>query len=246
MSAKIFTAHVVAMLRDIIRTPSFAVPAIVFPAMFYSIFALSWARTGSTSANTMLCSYVGFAVVGVTLFQFGVGIATERGRPWERYLRSLPVTVETRFAARIVVAGIVAAMAAGLVAIVARCFSPLTLDAMQWVKLGLFALGGAVPFVMLGVAIAYNAPPRGALPITNIIYLLCSFAGGFWIPPQYLPSLAAAVSPYLPTRQYAELLWSVVGPHDAGHAALMLFYFTAAFSALAIAGYRRDERIRYA
>ena len=113
--------------------------------------------------------------------------------------------------------------------------------------LGGYATVGAIPFVMLGLAIAYAAPARGALPITNIVYLLSAFAGGFWMPVQMLPSFAAAISPYLPTRQYGELLWSVTSPdHDPVHAALMLGYFTLAFSLIAIIGYRRDERARYA
>lgn len=247
MSLKIFAAHVAALLRDILRTPSFVVPAVIFPAMFYSIFALSFARHNSDIANSMMTSYVGFAVVGVAMFQFGVGVANERGRPWERYIRSLPVRPEVRFAARVVVAMIVAALAAGLVAFVGRMFSPVTLTAAQWLVLGGYTALGAVPFVMLGLAIAYLAPPRGALPITNIVYLLSAFAGGLWMPPQLLPSFAAAVSPFLPTRQYGELIWSVTSPgHDPMHAALMLGYFTVAFSVLAIVGYRRDERTRYA
>ncbi len=247
MSAKIFIAHVAALFRDILRTPSFVVPAIIFPAMFYAIFALTYARHDSATANMVMSSYVVFAIVGVAMFQFGVGVANERGRPWERYIRSLPVHVEVRFAARVLVAMIVATMAAGLVAVLARIFTPVTLTAAQWLTLGGYAALGAMPFVMLGLAIAYIAPPRGALPITNIVYLLSAFAGGLWMPPQYLPSFAAALSPYLPTRQYGELIWSVTGAgHDALHAALMLGYFTLAFSALAIIGYRRDERARYA
>jgi ABC-2 type transport system permease protein len=247
MSFKIFAAHVAALLRDILRTPSFVVPAVIFPAMFYSIFALPYARQNSDVANMVMTSYVAFAIVGVAMFQFGVGVANERGRPWERYIRSLPVRVELRFAARVLVAMIVAAMAAGLVAILGRTLSPVTLTAVQWLSLGGYAALGAVPFVMLGLAIAYIAPPRGALPITNIVYLLSAFAGGLWMPPQMLPSFAAAISPYLPTRQYGELIWSITSPgHDPMHAALMLGYFTLAFSIVAIIGYRRDERARYA
>jgi ABC-2 type transport system permease protein len=194
-----------------------------------------------------MCSYAAFSLVGVTLFQFGVGVANERGRPWERYLRTLPVSIGTRFCARIAVALVFGLAAAGLVALEARLLTPIDFTAMQWLTLAAYTLCGAAPFVLIGIAIAYWVAPRGALPVTNIVYLLCSFAGGFWMPPQYLPSFAAVVSPYLPTRQYGELLWSVAqSGHDARTAALALAGFGVAFAVIGAIGYRRDERARYA
>jgi ABC-2 type transport system permease protein len=247
MNVSLFRVHAATMLRELVRTPAFAVPTVLFPAMFYVIFALQYARTSSTAANAILAAYVAFAVVGVTLFQFGVGIATERGRPWERYQRTLPVSIETRFLARIAVATIFGLAAAGLVAAIAALFSPLSLNAGEWILLVASAALGAMPFVMIGVAIAYWVPPRGAQPITSALYLLMSFAGGLWIPPQDLPAFAAGISPWLPTRQFGELLWSATGTaHDGLQAALFLGIYTLVFSAIAIAGYRRDERTRYA
>lgn len=247
MSIKILFAHVNVLLRDLLRTPAYVVPGILFPAMFYGIFGMNFARGNPAAANQILTSFVAFAIVGVTLFQFGVSVAMERGRPWERYLRSLPVRVETRFVARIIVAIAMALAAAGLIAILARLFTPITLTAMQWAQLGAYALLGAVPFVVLGLAVAYVAPPRGALPIVNIIYLLGSVAGGFWMPLEILPHFVTVISPYVPMRQYGELLWGVTLPgHNAAHAAMSLAYFTLAFAAIAIFGYRRDEKARYA
>jgi len=239
-------AHTVTTLREVVRTPAFIVPTVGFPAMFYLLFGLPYAR-GAAAADFLVCSFVAFALVGVTLFQFGVGIASERGRPWERYLRTLPVSVGDRFAARILVALIVGCAAGGLVALEARLLSPIDFTGVQWGLLALYSLCGATPFVLLGIAVAYWVHPRGALPVVNIIYLLCSFGGGFWMPPQELPSVVAQISPYLPTRQYGELLWSIAEPgHDAVHAAWMLLAFAAGFTVIAIAGYRRDERVRYA
>ena len=247
MNLKILFVHVGILLRDLMRTPAYVVPAVIFPSMFFCLFGMPYARANAAAADFELASFTAFAVVGVALFQFGVGVATERGRPWERYLRSLPVSVGTRFMARIIVAVTVAMMSAGLLAILARAFTPVSLTLVQWFTLGGFAMLGAVPFVVIGLAIAYLTPPRGALPITNVVYLLGAYAGGFWMPPQFLPHIAAAISPYLPTRQYAELLWSIAeAGHDPARAALTLAYYALAFAAIAIFAYRRDEKARYA
>lgn len=247
MNLRLVLAHAALIFRAIARTPAFAIPAVVFPAMFYTIFALQFARSSPALADQMLCSYVAFGVIGVALFQFGVAIATERGRPWERYLRSLPASPEVRFVARIIVATAFAAAAGGLVALLGALLTPVTFTAVQWLELAAFSIAGAVPFVMLGAAIAYVVPPAGAMPVTNIVYLLCAFAGGLWIPPQFLPHFAAVLSPYLPTRAYGELLWGIALPgHDPTRWLLALAAFAFVFSIVAILGYRRDERTRYA
>ena len=247
MNIRLIMVHAALLFRSIARTPAFAVPVVIFPAMFYLIFALQFARSNAAVADQILGSYVAFAVMGVALFQFGVAVAAERGRPWERYLRSLPVRAEERFVARIVVATVFAAAAGFLVALLGALLTPVTFTFAQWLELALYAIAGAVPFVMMGVAIAYLVPASGALPITNIFYLLGAFAGGLWIPPQFLPKFAAVISPYMPTRAYGELLWGIALPgHDALRWLITLGVFSLAFSILAIVGYRRDERSRYA
>jgi ABC-2 type transport system permease protein len=246
MNARLLLTHTAEMSREIVRLPAFVIPTTFFPAMFYTIFGLPYAKSSSQAADVVMCSFIAFAIIGVTLFQFGVGIAVERGRPWERYVRTLPVSFDTRLGARIAVAMIFGLAAAGLVALVARIFTPIDFDAAQWLLLVLYASIGAVPFVVIGIAIAYWVAPRGALPITNIVYLLCSFAGGLWIPPQYLPRIAAAISPYLPTRQYADLLWSISTGSEHAQALVALGLYAMVFSVLAAVGYRRDERARYA
>jgi ABC-2 type transport system permease protein len=247
MNLRLVMSHASLVALAIARTPAFAVPTILFPAMFYTIFALQFARGNPGIADQMLASYVAFAVMGVAVFQFGVSIAAERGRPFERYLRSLPVRPEERFAARVLVAVGFAAVAGLFVALIGALFTPVTFTAVQWVQLAVYALAGAVPFVMMGLAIAYLVPAAGALPVTNIIYLLCAFAGGLWMPPQFLPNFAAVISSYLPTRAYGEVLWGIALPgHDVARWFIMLAIFAVAFSVLAIAGYRRDEKSRYA
>ena len=239
-------AHARLQLLDLFRSPGYVVPTVGFPALFFALFALPFARTSAPAANMLALSYMAFAVVGVTLYQFGVGIAAERGRPWERYLRTLPVTTAQRFAARILSAMVFAILAAAVVALVARAFTPVDLSALQWLTALACVLAGGVPFVLMGIAIGYWVSARAAVPLATACNLILAYAGGLWMPPQYLPHALQVVSPYLPTRAFGDLLWSVAGSGNAAHAIAVLFWYGAIFAGIAALGYRRDERVRYA
>jgi len=239
-------AHARLGFLDLIRSPGYAVPTVVFPAMFFALFDLPFARRNAEVANSTTLAFMVFAIVGVALYQFGVGIAQERGRPWERYLRTLPATASVRLSARIVTAAVFAVLTATVVALVARLFTPVDLTAAQWLRVYLYALLGGVPFVLIGIAIGYWTSARAAVPIATAANLLLAYGGGLWMPPSDLPHVVAQISPLLPTRQLADLLWSVTGGGSPLHAAAGLALYTAIFGMLASAGYRRDEQKRYA
>jgi len=239
-------AHARLQLLDLFRSPGYVVPTVGFPALFFALFALPFARTSATAANLLALSYIAFAVIGVTLYQFGVGIAAERGRPWERYLRTLPVTTAQRFAARILCAMVFGILAAAVVAIVARLFTPVDLTALQWLTALVYVLAGGIPFVLMGITIGYWVSARAAVPLATACNLVLAYAGGLRMPPQLLPHALQAVSPYLPTRAFGDLLWSIAGYGDAAHGIAVLFFYGAVFAGIASLGYRRDERVRYA
>lgn len=239
-------AHVRVQFLDLIRWPGYVVPTVVFPAMFFVLFDLPYARTSAANAAPLVLGFIVFAVVGVTLYQFGVGIAQERGRPWERYLRTLPVSAAERFGARIVTAMVFGLLTAAVVAITARILTPIDLSFAQWSRVLLFCIAGGVPFVLIGIAIGYWVSARAAVPIATALNLLLAYAGGLLIPPRYLPSFVTLISPYLPTREFADLLWSV--PRGGGIALPLvgLAVYAVFFAVAAAMGYRRDERRRYA
>lgn len=230
---------------QLIRLPGFVIPTLAFPAMFFAFFNLSFSRSHPAIAGYLMLSYVAFAIIGVTLFQFGVGIANERTTPWERYVRTLPAPVAARFGGRIAVAIVFGLIAAGIVVVVASLTTPVHFTAVQWGKIALASLAGGTVFTLFGIAIGYWCTPKSALPVANICYLLLSFAGGLWIQPSELPKFVQSISVYTPTRQFAVLLWSA--PDHVSYQALFgLTCFAAAFAVLAAIGYRRDERQKYA
>ena len=100
--------------------------------------------------------------------------------------------------------------------------------------------------MLIGISIGYWTSARAAVPIATACNLLLAYAGGLWMPPADLPAFVATISPYLPTRQFADLLWSVTGDGEAARALVGLAAYTVVFSVVAAIGYRRDERSRYA
>ena len=95
---------------ELLRYPSFSAPTLALPAVFFVFFALP--RAGGREA-VLLASFAAYAVLSVAFFQFGVGIATDRARPWETYVRTLPVGAGARMAARALSAIVFAAASVG-------------------------------------------------------------------------------------------------------------------------------------
>jgi ABC-2 type transport system permease protein len=236
--------HARAQLRELWRYPAFAVPTLVLPALFFLIFVVP--RVRPERANAFMAFYAAFGVLGIAFFQFGVGIANERVLPWELFLRVLPVSAFARFAARLVAALAFASAATALVLAVALLTTSAALPVADWAALVVVLALGAVPCALLGIAIGYWAPPRAALPLANLLYLLLAYAGGLWTGFGALPSAVEHVSPFLPTRQWAEALEAAVaGRGWPPGAAVAWIVYTLAFGALARAGYRRDEGARF-
>jgi ABC-2 type transport system permease protein len=242
---RLVVAHASFQGRELLNYPAFVLPTVALPALFFLLFAAP--RSDHASAPIFLALYAAFAVLGVAFFQFGVGIAAERGSPWELFLRTLPVSPLVRFAARLLVGLAFASAAAFAVAAVATVSTPVVLGAARWAELALALVLGGIPFGLLGIAVGYLTAPRVALPLANLLYLLLAYTGGLWTRPEELPAFAARISPLLPTRQWADVLAAAVTDSAVPLRAIAgLCGYTLGFGALALAAYRRDEGERFA
>jgi ABC-2 type transport system permease protein len=240
---RLVLAHVRAQMLELARYPAYVVPTLAFPAAFFLVLARPH---GSSAATVEMATFAGFAVIGVAFFQFGVGIAAERASPWERYLRTLPVAPSARLASRVLAAAPFAAAAAGVTVGAALASTDAALPLASWLELAAATAVGLVPFALLGIALGYLAPERGALPIANLLYLGLSYAGGLWLRPGRLPAGVAAVSPYLPTRSYADALAGIArGDPVRVTTWLQLGGFATAFALVALWAYRREGGTRF-
>lgn len=239
---RLAAVHARAELRQLARYPTFLVPTLVLPVAFFALVGL---QQHGTDPAVLMAAFAAYAVLGVAFFQFGVGIALEREEPWEAYLRTLPVPVAARFAGRLASALVFAAAATVPVVALAVATRPVSLAAGAWVRFGLVLLAGSVPLGLLGIALGYWVPAKGALPVANLLYLGFAYAGGLWTGPRALPAPVEAVAPWLPTRQWGDAVWQALRGGWGGAHWLPLLGFAALFAALAAWGYRRDEGRRF-
>lgn len=238
-------AHFRAEMLALLRTPAYSAITIFMPALIFVFVGLA-ASDDRESANFLMASFCIFALLGVAFFQFGVGLAQERGTPWESFLRTLPVTPATRFAARLMAATLFALAAVALVIVLAVTLTDAGMGAGAWLRFVVSVLAAAVPAAFLGIAVGYWASPKAALPVANLLNLGMAFGGGLFIPPEALPGFINRVSIVLPTRQFGELAWAAVLGLDWPLSAwLWVAAYTVVFGALAVWGYRRDEGAKY-
>jgi ABC-2 type transport system permease protein len=93
------------------------------------------------------------------------------------------------------------------------------------------------------LALGYIVPSGSALPISNLFYLLLSYAGGLWLPPNALPDSVQRLSKYLPTREYGELAWSIVLNQEFETRYLHgLILYTIFFAFLSFVAYRMARK----
>jgi ABC-2 type transport system permease protein len=234
-------------LDELAHIPAFTVPSLALPLITYLIFGLPNVHGDPRAAEGVFVGFAAFALLGIVMFQFGVGIAADRASAWERFVRTLPSSAAERFGARLLVAVVFGTLALVPVTCCAVLATPLRLDGVAWLRVLVALLAGAVPLGLLGIMLGYLLNERGALPITNLLYLPLSYLGGlFTARPDDLPALARRVAPWLPTRQWGEILVGFgLGGRLPVHALLALAGYGLAFAALAVLGYRRDELHQY-
>lgn len=229
---------------ELVRFPTFSVPTLAFPAVTFLLFVVP--RAGPADANVLMASYMAFGFLAVAFFEFGVGTAADRMSPWDRYLRTLPVSLGARLTGRILTALLFATAPAVIVAALALALTPVSMTAADWALLAAALLAGAIPFCLLGLALGYVISPKGALPTANLLFFGLSLLGGLFTGPGGLPDAFDRVSAFVPTRQWASILDTAVGGADVAPGLwLGLAGWTCAFALLAAWAYRRDEGLRY-
>ncbi|MFD2340814.1 ABC transporter permease [Clavibacter michiganensis subsp. tessellarius] len=244
--AAIYRAHVVSELAQNARMPAFVLPLLAYPVLIYVVVGLP--QGGPPSARlSVLLGYVLFSVLGTVTFQFGVGVASARESPWERWLFTAPVPAWIRLAAKLTVACVfgvvfvIPVIAVGVLAGGVRG-DPATLAAVA-----LAVLAGAVPMALLGLAMGYWFPARGALGLANLVYLPLSFAGGLFTGGDTSGTPWDPLTVLLPTGAWSTLT-SAVARQDlavVGPPLVILAAWAVLLGGVTLAGYQRTQSANF-
>ncbi len=222
----------------LLRAPSFALPTLIFPAMFYLLFAVLFGNQGGVfhAGVYLLATYGVFGAMSPGLFGFGVTVATDRERGWLTLKRALPMPPGAYLAAKLAMAMLFAVIIFTILGALATTLGGVRLPASAWLTLLAVDVLGVLPFCAIGLFIGSLVGASAAPAVANLIYLLMSFLSGLWMPLTILPVFIGKIAPLWPAYHLGRLALAAVGqapgesvlPH-----VMALATFTIVFLALA-------------
>ena len=208
----------------LLRTPSFALPTLLFPALFYVLFGvvLAGSRSGGDMGRYLLATYGVFGVMGAALFGLGVTIAIERERGFLTLKRALPMPAGAYLLAKMSMSMVFAAIISVILAVLAVTLAKVTMLPSQWALLFVINVVGVLPFCALGLFIGTLVSGSAAPAVVNLLYLPMAFLSGLWLPLSILPAFFAKLAPVFPAYHLGQVALKVVDADAGGSLALHL------------------------
>ncbi len=225
-----------------LRSPSFVLPTLLFPAVFFLMFGVVLgARNSPEAPRFLLASYATFGVMAPGLFGFGMSLALERDNGLLTLKRALPMPPAAYLAGKTAMAMLMAALIAVLLQTLAISLAHVQLQVPQMLHLALVCIAGSMPFCALGLLLGTLVKGHGAPALVNLLYLPMAFLSGLWIPLSMLPAAVRGLAPLWPSYHLNALAQAAVGFDDgrAGLHVLWLAAFTAVVFAIAAWRLRR-------
>jgi ABC-2 type transport system permease protein len=220
------------------RTPAFVLPTLLFPLVFYVLFALLLpGRWGELDKPLyLLATYGVFGIMGPALFGFGVGVAIERQNGWLALKQVAPVPPGAYLFAKLCMSLGFGLLVVLLLSAAAWIAGEFRVDPLRWLALLGVLTVGTLPFCALGLFIGSWARGEGAAAIVNIIFLPMAVLSGLWIPLQVFPAWLGESAVIWPAWHLAQIALAVVGQAQdvaIGWHAAILACFAIGFLALA-------------
>lgn len=229
-----------------LRTPAFAVPTLVFPAMFYVLFGVLLSKNDPTNGISAFARLGVFGTMAPGLFGFGVSLAFEREYGLLRFKQALPMPPGSYLLARMAMALLFSCVISLLLITIAFTFAHAPLTAAQAATVFVIQVLGVLPFCAIGLCIGAYVSGQAAPALVNLIYLPMSFLSGLWVPLQFLPKVIRDVAPLWPSNHLAQLALGAVGlgsntstwTHIAALAGFTIVFFVIATRKLSNGGVR--------
>lgn len=225
------------------RMPAFALPTLLFPAMFYLFFGVLFGGSSGQGVY-FLATYGTFGVMGPALFGFGVGVAMEREHGVLALKRVFPLPTRVYFFARFAMSALFALLIVMILSLMAAALAGVVLPRAGWFALAGVLVTGTVPFCALGLVVGLNINGQASAAVVNLIYLPMAFLSGLWVPIQMLPHFLQQFALALPAYHLGQIALAVVG-HEGGGSLYVHVGYLLAFSAIclliALRGWRRIQ-----
>jgi len=241
-----------AQLLTRLRIPAFSVLSLGMPVMFFALFNGIFGReaeNGVSGSEYILVSYATYAVANVMVYNFGIGIANERGRKLDLLQRAMPLPPMVAAVAQVLSALAFAFIALLILFAYAFLVGGVRLGAATWLDLLWRLLIGSFPMIGIGMAIGYGVGPNAAPAVVNVLYLPMAFLSGIFFPLRLMPDVLQKIGHVLPTYHYAQLGYGTLGrgvaDEGAGTAFLWLAAWTVILFAIAVRIYRVDESRKF-
>ena len=197
------------------RTPSFSLPVLLFPPLFYLLFGeVFGGNRNPEAARYLLAGYGVFGIMGVALFGFGVTVALDREQGLLQLKRAQPMPPGAYLAAKVAMAMLFAAVIVALLSVLGATVAGVRLAPSQWLGLAAACLLGVLPFSALGLWLGTLVGGRGAPALINLVYLPMAFLSGLFLPLSMLPSVFRALAPLWPSYHLARIAQAQVGYGD--------------------------------
>lgn len=229
-----------------VRTPAFALPTLLFPAMFYVIFGVLMASPDPQIGLQTFARLGVFGTMAPGLFGFGVSLAFEREYGTLTYKQALPMPHGSYLLARMVMAMLFACIIATLMTVLALTAGHAPLGVSQILRVFLVEVLGVLPFCAIGLMVGAFVSGQAAPAIVNVIYLPMAFLSGLWVPMQFLPRMIQDFAPLWPSFHLSQLAYSALDldslgstfSHVAALVGVTLLCFTIAMRRLGNKGLR--------
>ena len=246
--ATLSLVHAKYSLLETMRVPISVIGTLVFPTLSLLFFVVPQPAIAQDTeyATQAVISMSVFSVMVGNLFSFGLGIAENRSKPWDPYLRTLPAPGIVRVLGHIFSTGLMSLVALVPLLLVGGLLTAATATPVQLV-FGLLAVAVAsLPFALLGICIGYAMSMKAAIAVIQVTFFALAFGGGLFLPPVLFPDWLNAISQFLPSRMARDfVIWAVEGGDLAPLTWIGLLVWVFGLLAIALVLFRRDEGRRY-
>ncbi len=228
--------------RRYLRMPSFMLPLMLFPTVFYLMFGVLMNHNHDPRvAAYLLASYGAFGIMGPGLFGFGASLAIEREGGLLTLKRALPMPPGAYLLGKMAMAMLTSGLMMLLMLALGVFAGGVALGMLQILALLACAVFGVLPFCALGMLVGTLIKGQGAPGMLQLVYLPMAFLSGLWFPLSMMPKVLGSVAPIWPSYHLNQIMQGAVGMGDGsgyGHI-LVLAAFGGVFFVLSVRRLRR-------